>query len=120
MVWIETGQEGNEVAIRVRDQGVGIAAKQKGIFKKFVRSDAAKAAGIKGTGLGLAMAERIVSAHGGRIRVASRPGAGKHVYDPAASRNGQCTVAEWRRIHDANSCCRRRARTGNGPRRRSE
>jgi signal transduction histidine kinase len=76
-VWIETGTEGNAVAIRVRDEGVGIAsAEQKEIFKKFVRLSAAKAAGIKGTGLGLAMAERIVNAHGGRIQVSSQPGAG--------------------------------------------
>ncbi|MBI4471244.1 MAG: two-component sensor histidine kinase, partial [Acidobacteria bacterium] len=58
-------------------QGVGIApADQKGIFKKFVRSDAAKAAGIKGAGLGLAMAQHIVSAHAGRIEVTSQLGAG--------------------------------------------
>jgi len=90
-VWIETGQEGNEVAIRVRDQGVGIAAsEQKEIFKKFVRSGAAKAAGIKGTGLGLAMAERIVSAHGGRIRLASQPGAGSTftILLPVENENG--------------------------------
>jgi signal transduction histidine kinase len=76
-VWVETGREGDSVTIRVRDEGVGIAAaEQREIFKKFVRAGAAKALGIKGTGIGLAMANEIVAAHGGRIEVASRPGAG--------------------------------------------
>jgi signal transduction histidine kinase len=76
-VWLETACDKGRVAIRVRDQGVGIPAReQQDIFKKFVRASGAKAAGIKGTGLGLAMAQQIVSAHGGRIDLSSEPGAG--------------------------------------------
>jgi signal transduction histidine kinase len=76
-VWIETGRQHHEIAIRVRDQGAGIALEdQKEIFKKFVRAGAAKAAGVKGAGLGLAMVEHIVSRHGGRVCVTSQPGEG--------------------------------------------
>jgi signal transduction histidine kinase len=76
-VWVEAGREGDHVAIRVRDQGEGIApGEQKQIFKKFVRAAGAKASGIKGAGLGLAMVHHIVSAHGGKIHVTSQSGAG--------------------------------------------
>jgi signal transduction histidine kinase len=76
-VWVETGRDGARVAIRVRDAGVGISGDdQRRIFKKFVRTSGAKAAGIRGTGLGLAMVQHIVSAHGGEVHVASEPGAG--------------------------------------------
>jgi signal transduction histidine kinase len=61
----------------VRDRGVGIpAAEQQTIFEKFVRGAASKEASIQGTGVGLAMASRIVAAHGGDITVESQPGVG--------------------------------------------
>jgi signal transduction histidine kinase len=41
-----------------------------------VRGDSAKAAGIRGTGLGLAMVRQIVAAHGGRIQMTGKPGRG--------------------------------------------
>jgi signal transduction histidine kinase len=76
-VWVEAAREGHRVAIRVRDAGVGISDEdQRRIFRKFVRTSGAKAAGIRGTGLGLAMVQHIVSAHGGEVHVASQPGAG--------------------------------------------
>ncbi|HLK65278.1 MAG TPA: HAMP domain-containing sensor histidine kinase [Bryobacteraceae bacterium] len=76
-VWVELGREGHSVAIRVRDQGVGIApAERKAIFRKFVRGTAATAANVKGSGVGLAMVRHIVAAHGGDITVESEPGKG--------------------------------------------
>jgi signal transduction histidine kinase len=76
-IWVEAAREGSQVAIQVRDRGVGIAPdEQQEIFKKFVRAPGAKAAGIKGTGLGLSMVQHIVSAHGGEIRLVSEPGRG--------------------------------------------
>jgi signal transduction histidine kinase len=69
--------DGNPVSIRVRDQGLGIAsAEQCRIFDKFARGSSAVAAGIKGTGIGLAMVRHIVDAHGGKVAVESRPGGG--------------------------------------------
>jgi signal transduction histidine kinase len=65
------------VAIRVRDQGLGIApAERRRILRKFVRGSSAVQSGIKGTGIGLAMVKHIVDAHGGKVTVESTPGAG--------------------------------------------
>ncbi|MBZ5668783.1 MAG: hypothetical protein LAO04_03525 [Acidobacteriia bacterium] len=76
-VWVEATQLDNRVAIRVRDQGLGISPdEQSHIFKKFVRVASADEAGVKGTGLGLAIVQHIVAAHGGEIRVESLPGVG--------------------------------------------
>jgi signal transduction histidine kinase len=76
-VWIEATQLDNRLAIRVRDQGLGISAdEQPHIFKKFVLAASADVAGVKGTGLGLAMVQHIVAAHGGEIRVESQPDVG--------------------------------------------
>lgn len=68
---------GNEVKIAVCDHGIGFpAAERKLIFQKFVRGTAAKSLGVKGTGIGLAMVEHVISSHGGRVDVASSPGRG--------------------------------------------
>lgn len=76
-VWVNVEREEKRLAIRVRDQGLGIPpGEQKEIFRKFVRGAGAKAEGIKGTGIGLAMVDRIVKAHGGEVSVRSEPGAG--------------------------------------------
>jgi signal transduction histidine kinase len=76
-IWVDLAREGKRVAIRVRDQGLGIpAAEQKGIFKKFVRGSAARGSNVKGTGVGLAMVQHTVRAHGGEVRVESRPDEG--------------------------------------------
>jgi signal transduction histidine kinase len=76
-VWAEARSQNGSVAIRVRDQGLGITPEeQEQIFKKFVRAGSARVAGAKGTGLGLAMVEHIARAQGGRVAVESKPGAG--------------------------------------------
>jgi len=76
-VWVEWAIENRHVAIRVRDQGAGIApSEMKAIFRKFVRGTAAAAANVKGSGVGLAMVRHIVAAHRGEITVVSQPGQG--------------------------------------------
>ena len=70
-------RERGRLAIRVRDQGMGIpASEQKEIFKRFVRGTGSRAANIQGTGIGLAMARHIIEAHDGEIRLESKPGRG--------------------------------------------
>jgi signal transduction histidine kinase/CheY-like chemotaxis protein len=61
----------------VRDTGVGIApADQERIFEEFVQVENPLQRRVKGSGLGLPLARRLVEAIGGTIRVESRPGAG--------------------------------------------
>ena len=69
---VSVGQTASEVSISVRDHGIGIAAAdQKRIFQKFVRFRPQQSHGVKGSGIGLAMVQHIVAAHGGTIRVGS-------------------------------------------------
>jgi signal transduction histidine kinase len=76
-VWVDVTRHGTRLAIRVRDQGLGIPhSEHTEIFRKFVRGASAKAENIKGTGIGLAMVQHIVSAHGGEVSLQSEPGAG--------------------------------------------
>ncbi len=76
-VWVEGRVNHHQVAISVRDSGMGIDVReQREIFRKFVRGEAAKKAGIKGTGIGLSMVRQIVQACGGEIRLESVAGAG--------------------------------------------
>jgi signal transduction histidine kinase len=76
-VHVEWGRQDDRVAIRVRDEGPGIAAGERDrIFRKFVRGAAAAAANVRGTGVGLAMVQLVVAGHGGEVVVDSQPGAG--------------------------------------------
>jgi len=76
-VWLEVAREGSDVAFRVRDRGYGIHPReQRAILRKFVRGEAARVAGIKGTGVGLTIVSGVVEAHTGRLRIDSRPGEG--------------------------------------------
>lgn len=69
------------VTVFVRDQGVGISEdEQEIIFERFYRVDGALSRKTKGTGLGLYLAKAIIEAHGGKLRVKSKPGAGSTFY----------------------------------------
>lgn len=68
----ETGTQ-----IDVSDTGCGIPeVAMHAIFEEFYRVDNAVNQEVKGTGLGLALVKQIVEAHGGKIWVKSRLGAG--------------------------------------------
>lgn len=76
-VWADVGREDGRAAIRVRDRGLGIpVSEQRRVFEKFTRGAAAREAGIRGTGVGLAMVRHIAAAHGGEIKLESKPGEG--------------------------------------------
>jgi signal transduction histidine kinase len=63
--------------ISVADTGVGIAPEdQEAIFEEFRQVGSDYARKREGTGLGLALARRLVTLHGGRLWVESEPGKG--------------------------------------------
>jgi signal transduction histidine kinase len=66
-----------QAVIQVTDHGVGIdPEEQRKIFEKFYRVRSPDNDRITGSGLGLALVDHIVRAHGGQIRVESTPGKG--------------------------------------------
>jgi PAS domain S-box-containing protein len=68
-------QEGDRALFRVRDHGIGIESDQLDrIFGRFERAVSERAYG--GLGLGLYIVRRFAEAHGGAVRVDSRPGEG--------------------------------------------
>lgn len=86
-VQIETLSEGDQVILRVSDDGPGIPpADQPYLFDKFFRASNVPD-GTPGTGLGLSIVKSIVDSHNGRIWVESVLGKGTRftVVLPAAS-----------------------------------
>ena len=67
--------EGELVAIQVRDEGPGIPEQDlPRVFERFYKGEASRA--TSGVGLGLAIVKHLVRAHGGTATVESRPGEG--------------------------------------------
>lgn len=67
---------GPEVAIRVRDTGIGIAADQMGrVFNLFAQVDTSLERSITGLGIGLSLVKTLAEMHGGIVDVRS-PGVG--------------------------------------------
>jgi two-component system OmpR family sensor kinase len=67
----------NEACLSLSDQGIGIPAQDlERIFDRHFRSKNALCLRDDGTGLGLPMAKSILTAHGGRITVASTENSG--------------------------------------------
>ena len=74
---VELGSEIARQTVRlwVRDTGPGIPEhEQARIFERFVRLNGGRHA--EGAGLGLAITQAVAEAHGGRVELDSRPGAG--------------------------------------------
>jgi signal transduction histidine kinase len=71
----------DEAIISVKDRGRGITAEQtERLFQAFGTDGKPGTEGEKATGLGLAIAHRMIQAHGGRIWVESEVGAGSRFH----------------------------------------
>jgi signal transduction histidine kinase len=61
-----------KLTVSVRDRGIGVpASERRAIFRKFVRGTMSDGNVVKGTGLGLALVDQIMRAHGGEVRLDS-------------------------------------------------
>jgi signal transduction histidine kinase len=76
-IGVAVAREGNYAAVRVADNGPGIAPEdQERIFERFYKADKSRTRSGGGSGLGLSIAQKIVEMHGGSIAVDSKPGEG--------------------------------------------
>ena len=74
-ITLQAHRRNGMVAIEVVDRGVGIStADMPHVFEKFYRGRTSDK--VKGAGLGLSIAESVVTSHGGRVEVESEPGKG--------------------------------------------
>ena len=65
-----------EVTVSVEDNGPGIPESlQPNVFARFTRGDGSRSRAAGSTGLGLSIVQAVAQAHGGRVDLASRPGA---------------------------------------------
>ncbi len=77
VVALDAGGDRRWVEITVRDEGIGIPAKDlERIFERFYRVDRARSRETGGTGLGLSIVRHVATNHGGTVDVASREGEG--------------------------------------------
>jgi signal transduction histidine kinase len=94
---ISAEERGLDWVVKVKDNGLGIAAKYlEQIFVPFIRVANQR---IPGTGLGLAVCKRIVEGSGGTIWLDSEPGAGSTFYFTIVARPDMTgSVAEQNKI----------------------
>jgi signal transduction histidine kinase len=102
-IQVSLEEDGQDVTISVKDNGIGMTSEQVAhVFDKFYRaSDSTNPPGeegevgqaslmrIQGSGLGLYLTRALVEAHGGDIRVESKPGSGSTFTVRFPRRNSQ-------------------------------
>ncbi|MEW9531877.1 ATP-binding protein [Microbispora sp. NPDC049125] len=77
-VRIAVGKVGGEGVLTIEDEGPGMPEEEAGrVFDRFYRVDGSRSRATGGgAGLGLAIVQSIVTAHGGRVEVRTAPGKG--------------------------------------------
>jgi signal transduction histidine kinase len=91
MVTNATRNDGDDVVISVRDEGIGVAREDLSrIFDRFERVETGIAGRIAGTGLGLSVVQEIASLHGGWLWADSelRLGSTFYLAIPASTSRG--------------------------------
>lgn len=79
-LWLKAIRREGAVILSVRDEGCGIQDPQpERMLEPFVMEDKARTRKHHGAGLGLALTQRIVAAHGGRVELKSKPGIGTEI-----------------------------------------
>jgi signal transduction histidine kinase len=72
-ITVRVWQEGDEIALEVRDTGIGIPPDRlERVFERFYQVDGSARRKYGGVGLGLALVKEIVELHGGRVVVESQ------------------------------------------------
>jgi len=71
-IWLTVEREGEQAVIRVRDNGIGIAADQHSrIFDMFTQVDTSLERSVGGLGIGLMLVKNLVEMHDGMVEVHS-------------------------------------------------
>jgi signal transduction histidine kinase len=74
---VDVARRDGSAVMAVTDTGIGIPPEALGhVFERFYRADDARTRDSGGAGLGLAIAQKLVDEHGGRISAESTPGQG--------------------------------------------
>jgi signal transduction histidine kinase len=73
-IFVRVHQEGGRVAVSVSDRGPGIPrAALKRVFDDFYRAETPLTRSTQGTGIGLALVRKLVTAMGGSVTAANNP-----------------------------------------------
>jgi signal transduction histidine kinase len=76
-VTLSLGHENDDAVITVDDQGPGIPVDdRRRVWEPYWRLPRDSASAVGGSGIGLAVVENLVTAHGGAVSVAGAPGGG--------------------------------------------
>ena len=81
LIEVQVEQQKQELIILISDTGIGLDPQEAElIFQKFGRASSHRGKLRQGAGLGLAISERLINLHGGRMWVSSVPGVGSTFY----------------------------------------
>ncbi len=95
IIEIYSSRHGDMLQVSVLDSGIGIEeSDQNFIFEEFRQVDGSHGRSYGGTGLGLALAKKIIELHGGRIWVESKKGEGAQFYFTLPLKPGLVQVTE--------------------------
>lgn len=110
-IWLSVEQKGNDCVLRVRDTGIGIAPELlPHVFDLFTQADRSLARSHGGLGIGLALVQRLVEMHQGRVEARSALGQGSEfvVTLPVAlssdAQSHPASLKRARRPHEPSGC----------------